>query len=268
MRTSILLGLPFAMILLAVACASAPPAGGGSDAQLLQSQMDDLNHEIALLQSAPDSDQPRLMGEYWGMLQKQLQAVRNLPGVASRNCRDWVLVAPIVAGGAPARAINNCPTLHEAGPATGWELPPGMTPKLFQLTMRVQLGRLQAQVADIGMETDPRERLDLVRAHYETRYQDIQTVLGRGWMWTPMNPISLPDPYSMGAGLFTSYCSQCHQPPPPALHTASEWHGITQRMHDIIYMQSRVGTMGIRMPAPEEFDLIATYLEAHGKGTP
>lgn len=266
MRIPITIGIPFAALLLAVACASTP-AGAGADVQRLQAQLDNLNRELLLLQTAADPDQPRLMGEYWGMLQKQLQDVRNMPGVASHNCKDWILVAPSVYGGEPVRAINPCPSLHEAAPPAGWALPAGMTPRLFRLTMRQQLDRLQAQVSDIASETDPRERLDLVRAHYETRYQDIQAVLGRGWMWTPPNPLALPDPYSMGAGAFMSYCSQCHQPPPPALHTASEWRGITGRMRDIIRVQSQAQTMGIRMPSPDEFDLISAYLEAHANGT-
>ncbi len=268
MRTPTLLSLPFAAVLLAVACASAPPTAGGAGAQRLQEQVDNLNRELMSLQAAPEADQPRLMAEYWSMLQKQLQDVRNMPGVASHNCRDWVLVAPTMPGAVPTRAINPCPSLHEAAPAAGWELPAGMTPRLFQLTMHQQLDRLQAQVSDIASETDPRERLDLVRAHYETRYQDIQSVLGRGWMWTPNNPITLPDPYSMGAGAFMSYCSQCHQPPPPALHTASEWRGITQRMRGIIRVQSQQQVMGIRMPSPEEFDLIAAYLETNSRSVP
>ena len=268
MRIPMSLSLTSAAVLLAAACAGTAPANGGTDAARLQSQVDNLNRELMLLQTAPDADQPRLMQEYWGMLQRQLQATRNLPGVASRNCRDWILVAPAVPGAEPARAINPCPTLHEAGPVAGWDLPGGMAPQLFQLTMKQQLDRLQAQVTDIAATSDPRQRLDLERAHYESRYQDIQTVLGRGWMWAPRDAAGLPEAQSLGAQTFVSYCSQCHTQPPPTLHTASEWRGITERMRGIIRTQSHGEVMGIRMPSPDEFDLIASYLESHAHIAP
>lgn len=270
MRTSTVLSLSLVtgLLGLAAACASSPNTGPHPETQALQAQVDDLGRELASLHNAIGADQPRLMGEYWSMLQRQLSYLRHMPGVESHDCKDWVLVAPLTPDAQPARAIKHCPAVHDAGPASGWQLPPQMAPQLFELTMQQQLDRLRTQVGAIGAETDAAKRLDLLRAHYETRYQDIQTVLGRGWMWTSRDAAAFPDPHSLGAQLVGSYCSQCHAAPTPDLYTEAEWRGITGRMHGIIRTQSQADIMGIRMPAADEFDLIVSYLESHARSQP
>lgn len=267
MRGSSLIRLAIAVLcgLSAVGCATGTASDAAhGPAATVATQVADLDRELYRLEHAATSDQPQLMHDYWGMLQRQLIAVRNLPGVEPHDCRDWMLVPPTIVGAQPARALQSCPAPHDVGPISGWELPAAMSPRLFRLTMEQQLGVLRSQAAAIQAETDPHQRVELLRNYYDTRYQDIQTVLGRGWMWQPRALADLPEPQSLGAALLVKYCSQCHAAPPPTLRTPAEWHHITLRMRDIIQSQSRTTVMGISRPSPEELDTIGAYLEAHG----
>lgn len=246
------------------ACSSEPAVSPEARAKALQVQVDDLNRQLAVVHSSTGAAQLSAMHDYWDMLQRQLRYVRNLPGVETRDCRDWALTDPRASGRVPTFGGQPCPALHESGPASGWPFPDQLNPELFQLTMRQHLDILEAQVAAIGAEADRNNRTDLIRQHYETRYRDIQTILGRSWMWTPLDPAKLPDAGSMGAQLFSRYCSQCHAPPPPALRTRAEWSSITRRMHGIIQGESAQTVGGVKMPTADEFELIASYLQAHG----
>lgn len=270
MRTRNILGLGIAVALAVgvYACASAPAGTDQQEVKALQGQVAGLSRQLATLQHAQPADQRAAMDAYWDLLKKQLQYARDLPGVEPHGCKDWTLVDPMIAGSAPARAIRSCPTLHDSGPVLGWELPGSLTPQLFGLMMQQQLGPISAQVDGIAAEADPTKRVELYRRLYETRYRDIQTVLGRDWMWTPRDPASLPDAGSLGAETLVSYCSQCHNTPPPGLHTQAEWMAITHKMHDIIDAESHQQVMEIRMPSQDEFNLIVNYLGFHAHPAP
>ena len=263
--TRLILALTIGLGVFACA-ATGGQASLSTQSDALQSQLDDLTRALARLQTAKPADQPQLMQDYWGMLQRQLNYVRLMPGVERRDCQDWMMVDPRISGGVPARAVVTCPTMHDANPAGGWELPAGMTPRLFGLTMTQQLDMLRVQVNAINAEPDADKRMQRLRDYYDSRYQDIQTVLGRGWMWTARDTVTLPDARSLGAELLGKYCSQCHSAPPPELHTRGEWTLITHNMRDIIQGESRKEVMGINMPTPDEFGMIASYLEAHAHG--
>jgi len=262
-KTAVILGTVLALAAAAYACASAPPEDSRGEVKALQVQVTDLSRQLSALQHARPADQQAAMDTYWDMLKKQLQYVRDLPGVSAHGCKDWMLTDPMIAGAAPAKAIKPCPVVHDSGPVLGWELPANLSPRLFSLMMQQQLDRISAQVDDIAAEQDTVKRNDLYRRLYETRYQDIQTVLGREWMWTPQDPSAFPEAGSLGAELLRSYCSQCHDAPRPGLHTQAEWTGITHKMHDIIGGQSHAQIMDIRMPSQDEFNLIVNYLEFH-----
>jgi len=53
----------------------------------------------------------------------------------------------------------------------------------------------------------------------------------------------LPDPQSRGARLMARYCTQCHDLPPPALHTSGEWPKVFARMDRRMEMMSRMGSI-------------------------
>ncbi len=71
----------------------------------------------------------------------------------------------------------------------------------------------------------------------------------------------LPDPQSQGARLLTRYCTQCHDLPPPALHTSSEWPKVFARMNQHMKMMSRMGS--ILNPTGQEQLIILNYLQLH-----
>lgn len=260
----IVLGLLAALPLMA-ACSSVLKQTPEARAAQLQAQVDDLNRQLLVIHNTSGTEQETLMRQYWDMLQRQLRYVHNLPGVVPRGCNDWTMLDPVITGqngGFPGS--KPCPAVHDGGPAAALPFPDKLSPTLFQLMMHQQLEVLSAEVTAIAAEPDQTARLDLIRQHYETRYRDLQTVLGRDWMWAPIKESDLPDADSMGAVLFSQYCGQCHNPPPPALNTPAQWQYITQRMSGIIERQAHSGEPGVNLPSADEFQQIAQYLVMHG----
>jgi mono/diheme cytochrome c family protein len=81
-------------------------------------------------------------------------------------------------------------------------------------------------------------------------------------------PEALPEPDSPGAKLLVRYCSQCHNLPSPAMHSATEWPDITKRMFSRMSMMSgMMGMMNVENPAPEARQTIVAYLQAHSMRT-
>jgi cytochrome c5 len=75
---------------------------------------------------------------------------------------------------------------------------------------------------------------------------------------------ALPDPGSQGARLVGRYCSQCHDIPDPATHTADRWIPSVAEM--VRYMNLPSGRKAMKQPgAPssEEADRIVAYLKTH-----
>lgn len=81
----------------------------------------------------------------------------------------------------------------------------------------------------------------------------------------------LPGPGSRGAQLVQRYCVQCHNLPNPAMHQASKWPPIVQRM--VLRMQGR-GNLGpvmadmmgdIEAPGEEETKTLVAYLRRHAQ---
>lgn len=94
--------------------------------------------------------------------------------------------------------------------------------------------------------------------------EDMKDMMKRmmlGMLPPGVKPENLPDPASRGAQLLSHYCTQCHDLPNPAMHTADEWPAITNRMFSRMSMMS--GMMGIENPSSEEQLLIVSYLKAH-----
>ncbi len=76
-----------------------------------------------------------------------------------------------------------------------------------------------------------------------------------------IKPEDLPDPASQGAQLMDHYCTQCHDLPSPAMHTADEWPAIAGRMFARMSMMS--GMMGIENPTQGKREEILAYLKAN-----
>ena len=81
----------------------------------------------------------------------------------------------------------------------------------------------------------------------------------------------LPEPNSSGAQLTLRYCVQCHNLPNPAMHEATKWPGIVERM--VLRMEGRgnLGTLmsdmmaGVAAPSEEETRTLVAYLRRHAQ---
>jgi hypothetical protein len=71
----------------------------------------------------------------------------------------------------------------------------------------------------------------------------------------------IPDSQSQGALLLARYCTQCHDLPPPALHTSGEWPKVFARMNRRMKMMSQMGS--IQNPTDQERTTILNYLQRH-----
>ena len=81
----------------------------------------------------------------------------------------------------------------------------------------------------------------------------------------------LPAPQSEGARLTATYCVQCHYPPNPAMHNATKWKPVVERM--VWRMEGR-GNLGelmremmadVKAPSANEQATLVRYLEAHAQ---
>lgn len=88
----------------------------------------------------------------------------------------------------------------------------------------------------------------------------------------PMNPFSrpnipatdprtLPESNSLDSKTFQRYCSQCHNLPNPAMHTAAEWKIIVPRM----VSNMRGAMMMVRTPSVRNELAITNYLQRHAQ---
>ena len=71
----------------------------------------------------------------------------------------------------------------------------------------------------------------------------------------------LPEPNSQAAQLLVRYCVQCHDLPPPVLHTSTEWPKVLARMERRMQMMARMGS--ILNPTDQEQAAILNYLQRH-----
>jgi hypothetical protein len=76
----------------------------------------------------------------------------------------------------------------------------------------------------------------------------------------------LPEPKSRGAQLLARYCAQCHDLPPPILHTSSEWPKVLARMERRMQMMGLKGS--ILKPTDQEQAAIRNYLQRHAADSP
>ena len=157
---------------------------------------------------------------------------------------------------------------------TSWPLPQGLTPDQYSQQMRDQMQRMQEEMNKIAQASDQDRSAScrsIGRACIKTcrrceawagcggRGNDGEPGMMRGGPTPRTEP--LPDAYSAGAKLISTYCAQCHAPPQPTLHTAKEWTSVTQRMH--IRMDS--GWQGIKTPTEQEMKTIIAYMEKYAR---
>ena len=262
--------------LLANPLAATPSTPDQARIEELQQQVDGLNQELARLQSASDpAAQQQLMQRHWSMMQGYMRSVRGMPGMGAHGCTDWMMMEPGMMGSGMMDQGMMGPGMmgddmcggqrwgHGMNQGGMWSMPSHMTPGMYQSQMQGHMQHMRSQMAAIAAEKDPTRRRALIREHYQSMYRDMQTMRGMGWMWTPNAAASLPDRDSQGARLVASICSQCHSPPSPSLHTATEWSAVTARMRQHMQDQNRAAGGGVQVPSPSQLDEITQYLEGH-----
>jgi len=72
--------------------------------------------------------------------------------------------------------------------------------------------------------------------------------------------VALPEPESAGAKLMTEFCSTCHAPPRPSVHTAKEWPNVIYRMQEHRRMKS------YNLLDETQVGVLVGYLQSHAKG--
>lgn len=260
-----------AALLVDTAAAATPSAPDQARIEELQQQVDALNKELTRLKDASDpAAQQQGMQRHWSMMQDHMRSVRTMPGMHAQGCSDWMMMDRSMMGpgmmgsGMMGQGMMDCPMMgHGMGRGGMWGMPSDMKPGIYQSQMQGYMSRMRSQMAAIGTERDPVKRDALLREHYETMYRNMQSMRGRGWMWTPNAAVTLPDRDSPGAELVANICSQCHSPPSPSLHTATEWSAVTARMRQHMQDQNSAAGGGVRIPSPSELDEITRYLEGH-----
>lgn len=242
--------------------------------------------------AAPSDTQVRELQERIKSLQQQLDELNSAKGAASRqrmmqqNWRGmqdymgwmhdrWGMGYPwMMDGDRPGDWMDECPMMGGYAAGSGWPLPRGLDPDRYKQEMREHMQRMQEQMNKIAQTTDPQERQRLLQEHWQSMYQDMQTMRGMGWMWDDymMGPgmmggrplpsaKPLPEPGSQGAKLVATYCVQCHAAPQPGLRTAAEWSGVTQRMDALM----NSGIQGIKTPTEQEMETILSYMEKNAR---
>jgi hypothetical protein len=266
-----------AALLVNTAAAATAPATDQARIEELQQQVDALNQELTRLKGAGDpAAQQQVMQRHWSMMQGYMRSLRGMPGMGAHGCTDWMMMDPGMMGPGMAGPGMMGPGMmgrdmcdgemwgHGMQSGGTWGMPTHMKPGMYQSQMQGHMQRMRSQMAAIAAEKDPARRQALLREHYQSMYRDMQTMRGMGWMWTPNAAASLPDRDSQGARLVANICSQCHSPPSPSLHTATEWSAVTARMRQHMQDQNSAAGAGVRIASPAELDVITKYLAAHG----
>ena len=252
--------------------AQAPTQGGATpptDAQVrdLEQQIKSLQQQLDEMNAARDPGaRQRLMQQNWQGMQKYMGQMHDRWGTGY----SWSMGYPWMRMG---------PGMMSAG-RTSWPVPKGLTPDQYAQQMREQMKTMQEQMNKIAQTSDPQERQRLMQEHWQSMYQNMQTMRGMGWMWSGGSMIgpgmmhggmmqsapmasakALPEADSAGAKLVSTYCVQCHAAPQPTLHTAKDWASVTQRMH--IRMES--GWRGIKTPSDAELQTIVAYMQKNAR---
>jgi hypothetical protein len=278
-QTKVLISMlfTFGFLVFASVRAASPATSDQVTIQQLQKQVDGLDSELArVLSAAGPESQSHAMRKHWGMMQDHMRSMRQMPGMMAGGCANWQMMDPSVMGSSmmSSGTTHGCPMMgHGKGTEPGmgmgsgmigWAMPPGVTPDAYHKQVGDHMQTMRSQMAAISAETDPAKRQALMKNHYDTMYRDMQTMRGMGWMWAPNAAAPLPDPDSKGGKLESKYCSQCHAPPSPSIHTAKEWGDVITRMRAHMGDQVEAGAT-VKVPSAVELDEIVEYLDKHAR---
>ena len=80
-----------------------------------------------------------------------------------------------------------------------------------------------------------------------------------------MNPDDLPDAGSRGATMLTLYCTQCHDLPTPAMHSAAEWQEVLTRMDSYLQSNQRGLLSRAMMPSKKDWGTLSVYFKENAQ---
>jgi len=86
-----------------------------------------------------------------------------------------------------------------------------------------------------------------------------------------VEPRQLPEPRSEGARLAVAYCVQCHYLPNPAMHEATRWNSVVERMVWRMEGKGNMGKLmqdmmaGVKAPNADEQSKLTHYLQKHAQ---
>lgn len=258
--------------------AAAPLHAAPTDAQAadLKAQADSLSRQLDQVPKATSTQrQQELASQHWLHMQ---QYMRSFPSMGCPMCGammgGMMVGGPGMYGGAMGGSMMHGPGMHGGmmgcpmmgGDGHGWPMPMGMTPDSYHSAMAAQMRAMRELLAKAQSTADPAERDRLMQQAWDGMYRNMQTMRGMSWMWMPGDQArsALPDATSQGARLEDVYCSQCHAPPSPSLHTATEWSAVASRMRGHMQDAGSAG-QGVKIPTESEFDTIVDYLGKHAR---
>jgi cytochrome c5 len=73
-----------------------------------------------------------------------------------------------------------------------------------------------------------------------------------------ISPADLPEATSAGAKNVAEFCSQCHNIPSPAAHSATDWPSVARRMW--LRMELIPASTGIKVPSIQQRQVLLNYL--------
>ena len=127
-----------------------------------------------------------------------------------------------------------------------------------------------AMQAAIGAETRAPADDEVAKAEYRWQQSPHGAMLER-ILPPAVEPRQLPEPRSEGAHLAVTYCVQCHYLPNPAMHKATRWKSVVERMVLRMEGKGNMGTLmqdmmaGVKAPSPDEQGILTRYLQKHAQ---
>jgi len=122
----------------------------------------------------------------------------------------------------------------------------------------------------LGADTNAPIDDEVAAAEYRWRQSPHGAMLER-ILPPAVEPRRLPEPKSEGARLAVTYCVQCHYLPNPAMHEATRWNSVVERMVWRMEGKGNMGKLmqdmmaGVKAPNADEQDKLTRYLQKHAQ---
>ena len=233
-----------------------------------------IRNSVSFKSASDPTAQRQGMQRHWSMMQDHMRSVRKMPGMHAQGCRDWMMMDP-QHDGSGDDGTRHDGQRHDGLPDDGARHGSGR-----HVGHAFEHGSRPVSVAD-AWKHDPNAQPDgRNRSREETRrsgrpcYASItkrctaacSPCVAWGGCGLRTRPFPCPTASRKGPSSLRAICSQCHSHPSPALHTKSEWAGVTTRMRQHMQARTSADGAGVRIPSPAELDVLTEYLAKHAAG--